>query len=986
MATGILSDLNEAQCEAVTTAADVVQVLAPPGSGKTKTLTARVAYLLAERRLKPWNIIVCTFTVKAANEMKERITKFVGHECAKQLKLGTFHSVALRYLKQYGQHIGLGKDFGIADSSDSKAIVKRIIKKNDYSIDAGGARGRISTQKAKGIDSEQFSRKAKNVEQQEFARIYQEYEETLKASNLLDYDDLLLRCCMLLRAEPACVSNVEALLIDEYQDTNNIQYDLMGLFAQHRNVITIVGDPDQSIYGFRSAEIKNLTRMKQQWPDTLTINLEENYRSSGAILLAAQHIIEQDESRPPKKLQATHTYGQRPVLRKLPSAAAEADWLVAELMRIQALSGDLLQPNDFAVLLRSAALSRAVETALGREGVPYRMIGGMRFFDRAEVKLLVDYLRVVDAPGNNEAVERIINVPPRRVGEGTVKGLHEEARLKGVSLWSLVLEVVQGRCKPTTKVTPATLTGLAKFVDVILSAQRKLASVTAESAPLVNLLQHLITKLVYQDHLKRKFPDEYEARWTNVEELLAQTVEASDPQRLTAMVKDGALPSIEGLERRTESVTEDALSLFLANVTLATAGAEKAEQDGEKAQQLTISTIHGAKGLEWPVVFIPACYDGSIPHSRADDNDEERRLLYVGMTRAQALLYLSTPLRNSQREEASMSTFLAQPGVASFFEEHGPSIATADVQALAKTLRRDCPSDTAITESKKTLERDEDNYWPLTGEEPSEERAKWDRSRPGDATWCSGNTKPVSVFSTAAVTMQQHQEFSTATASTKPGFVSAKAQYDEILEQQKLKKVDERAAQAKQAKAVSDDKPKTRKRQIEGQGTIASFFAKPPSHAGDQSMTSGGDSLPDPKIESAMPSAKRAKQPLQELRNINSAPSKRAIVRALSPVHKLSSAHLLRLPPSSTNMPAVSAGNAYMFLSSSPPQPEEEPAPEPADGMSTNDEVCAEGTAMVKVRPATTFHTTSMQIAAPQRKTLGMRRSLQGWNARGGKR
>ncbi|KAK1055524.1 ATP-dependent DNA helicase srs2 [Friedmanniomyces endolithicus] len=986
MATGILSDLNEAQCEAVTTAADVVQVLAPPGSGKTKTLTARVAYLLAERRLKPWNIIVCTFTVKAANEMKERITKFVGHECAKQLKLGTFHSVALRYLKQYGQHIGLGKDFGIADSSDSKAIVKRIIKKNDYSIDAGGARGRISTQKAKGIDSEQFSRKAKNVEQQEFARIYQEYEETLKASNLLDYDDLLLRCCMLLRAEPACVSNVEALLIDEYQDTNNIQYDLMGLFAQHRNVITIVGDPDQSIYGFRSAEIKNLTRMKQRWPDTLTINLEENYRSSGAILHAAQHIIEQDESRPPKRLQATHTYGQRPVLRKLPSAAAEADWLVAELKRIQALGGDLLQPNDFAVLLRSAALSRAIETALGREGVPYRMIGGMRFFDRAEVKLLVDYLRVVDAPGNNEAVERIINVPPRRVGEGTVKGLHEEARLKGVSLWSLVLDVVQGRCKPTTKVTPATLTGLAKFVDVILSAQKKLASVTAESAPLVNLLQHLIIKLVYQDHLKRKFPDEYEARWTNVEELLAQTVEASDPQRLTAMVEDGALPSIEGLERRTESVTEDALSLFLANITLATAGAEKGDQDGEKAQQLTISTIHGAKGLEWPVVFIPACYDGSIPHSRADDNDEERRLLYVGMTRAQALLYLSTPLRNSQREEASMSTFLAQPGVASFFEEHGPSIATADVQALAKTLRRDCPSDTAITESKKTLERDEDNYWPLTGEEPFDERANWDRSRPGDAIWCSGNTNPVSVFSTAAVTMQQHQEFSTATASTKPGFVSAKAQYDEILEQQKLKKVDERAAQAKQAKAVSDDKPKTRKRQIEGQGTIASFFAKPPGRAGDQSMTSGGDSLPDPKIESAMPSTKRAKQPLQELRNVNRAPSEKALVRPLLPAHKLPSAPLVRPPPSGANMLAASTGDAYTFLSSSPQQPEEDPDPKSADAVSTSDAVHDEKMAKAKVRPATMFHTTSMQIAAPQRKTLGMRRSLQGWNARGGKR
>ncbi|TKA68948.1 hypothetical protein B0A55_08239 [Friedmanniomyces simplex] len=821
MADGILSDLNEAQREAVTTAADVVQVLAPPGSGKTKTLTARVAYLLAERRLKPWNIIVCTFTVKAANEMKERITKFVGQECAKQLKLGTFHSVALRYLKQDGQHIGLSKDFGIADTSDSKAIVKRIIKKNDYAIDAGQARGRISTQKAKGIDGEHFARTKKNVEQQEFATVYQEYEETLKASNLLDYDDLLLH-------------------------TNNIQYDLMGLFAQHRNVITIVGDPDQSIYGFRSAEIKNLTRMRQQWPDTLTINLEENYRSSGAILHAAQHIIEQDESRPPKKLQATHTFGQRPVLRKLPSAAAEADWLVAEVKRIQALSGDLLQPNDFAVLLRSAALSRAIESALGREGVPYRMIGGMRFYDRAEVKLLVDYLRVVDAPGNNEAVERTINMPPRR-----------------------------GRCRPTTNVTSATQTGLGKFVDVILSAQKKLAGGQAEDASLVNLLQHLITKLAYQDHLKRKYPDEYEARWTNVEELVIQITEASDPQQLSAMLEDGTLPTIECLERRTESVAEDALSLFVANVTLATSGAEKAEEDGEKAQQLTISTIHGAKGLEWPVVFIPACYDGSIPHSRADDNDEERRLLYVGMTRAQALLYLSSPMRNSQREEASMSTFLAQPGVAAFFEEHGPSIANSDVQGLAKTLRRACPTDIAIADSKKTLERDEDNYWPLTGEEPPEERARWDRSKPNDATWSFGNTRPASVFATASVTMQRQQEFSSASATTKAGFISAKAQYDEILEQQKLKKVDERAAQAK---ALSDDKPKGRKRQIEGQGTIASFFSRPPRLPGDSS-TLVSESLPAYDRQEDKPVVKRIKQPLQELRNVNSAPSGQSVSR-----------------------------------------------------------------------------------------------------------
>ncbi|KAK5700593.1 ATP-dependent DNA helicase srs2 [Elasticomyces elasticus] len=973
MAGGILSGLNAAQREAVTTVADVVQVLAPPGSGKTKTLTARVAHLIAERRLKPWNIIVCTFTVKAANEMKERITKFVGPDCAKQLKLGTFHSVALRYLKQYGQHIGLSKDFGIADTSDSKAIVKRIIKQNDYTIDASSARGRISTQKAKGIDSEQFAKTKKNVEQQEFVRVYQEYEETLKASNLLDYDDLLLRCCLLLRTEPQCVANVEALLIDEYQDTNNIQYDLMSLFAQHRNVITIVGDPDQSIYGFRSAEIKNLTRMKQQWADTLTINLEENYRSSGAILHAAQHIIEQDESRPPKKLQATHTFGQRPILRKLPTAAAEADWLVAEVKRTQALSGGLLQPNDFAVLLRSAALSRAIESALGREGVPYRMIGGMRFYDRVEIKLLIDYLRVVDSPGNSEAVERIVNMPPRRVGEGTIKGLHEEARSKGVSLWSMVLDVVQGRCKPATKVNNTTHTGLAKFVDVIMSAQKKFASTAAEDTPLVTLLQHIIKKLSYQDHLKKKYADDCEARWSNVEELIAQTTEASDPQQLAAMLAEGALPTIEGIERRTESVTEDALSLFLANVTLSTAGAEKAEQDGEKIQQLTISTIHGAKGLEWPVVFIPACYDGSIPHSRAEDNDEERRLLYVGMTRAQALLYLSSPGRNSQREEASMSTFLAQPGVAAYFEEHGPSIAIRDVQGLAKTLGRESPSDAVIAESKRSLERDEDNYWPLTGEQTPEELAKWDRGKSIEQAGSVGGMRPAAVFSTAAVTMQQQQDFTTASTTVKAGFVSAKAQYDDILEEQRLKKVDERAAQAK---AVADEKPKGRKRQIEGQGSIASFFAKPSTTAKKENESCSNS------IDQH--DAKRVKIPLQELSNVNTMASEDMANRRLMLSHKIPSAAPSRQTPRPTShLPP--AGNPYPFSSSPPQQDDDDGNPTTSDTIPTSDAGHDETTNNMIARPATTFHTTSMQTVAPQRKTLGMRRSLKGWNARGGR-
>jgi len=967
----ILTGLNSAQRDAVTSEAEVVQVLAPPGSGKTKTLTARVAYLIAHKQLKPWNIIVCTFTVKAANEMKDRIRGFIGDELAKQLKLGTFHSISLRYLKQYGRHIGLDKDFGIADTSDSKAIIKRIIKQHGLSIDAGQARGRISAQKAKGVDSEQFHKSAKKVEQQDFAQVYSEYEATLKASKLLDYDDLLLKCGFLLRSHPQCVSNVQALLIDEFQDTNNIQYDLMSLFAQRNNVITIVGDPDQSIYGFRNAEIKNLARMRQQWPDTLTINLEENYRSSGAILHAAQHIIEQDESRPPKRLQATHSFGLRPVLRKLPSATAEADWLVSEVQRMRAVTGDLLKPSDFAVLLRSAALSRAIESAMGKEGVPYRMIGGTRFYDRAEVKLIVDYLRVIHQAGDNEAVERIINVPARRIGEATVKSLHEEARSQNVGIWTLVLDIVQGRRKPATKVSEPAKKGLAAFVNVILSGQRKIISGDTETSTLVDLVNLVLKKLSFQDWLKKKYPDDHEGRWLNVEELMAQATDASNPARLQAMLEENALPAIEGLEQEVASSLSDMLSLFLSNIALTASSEQKAEEEGEKVEQLTISTIHAAKGLEWPVVFIPACYDGSIPHSRADDNDEERRLLYVGMTRAQALLYLSCPVKNTQREETAISTFLVQPGVGAFFEEHGPSIALASVTGLACTLRRDCPQAAVVDERKRTLERDEDNHWPLNGEELLMESARWNY---GKASSSAGASVPTAGFTTASVTMQQQQQgFSTASVTLKPGFTSVTERYEELMEQTRLQGVDKRA---KKAKIEVEDKPKGRKRhQLEGQGSINSFFAKQPRT--------------QPKQEHQLerrPLEHLPQQPLREPCNASADLSSKASAPRLTglPQHKPRTAPLFSKPPMSTVSNSVASNDHYIFLSSSPPLPENEEN-HTSDTLPISDATHNEGIATAKTRPAPTFHTTSMQSAGIQRRTLGVRRSLNGWNARGGK-
>lgn len=386
-----LSNLNQSQHAAVTSFADTLAILAGPGSGKTHTLTSRTAWLLSQG-LQPWNVIVATFTVKAAREMKERIGKLIGNGMESKLVLGTFHSIARRYLARYGHLIGI-KDFGIADSADSIAIIKRIVKRNEFMIDPKVARSRISGCKARGVGYADSEKKpvTKSVEAQEFEKVYIEYEEALRRSNMLDYDDLLLRCVELLRKHPSCVSNIEAVLIDEFQDTNIVQFDLMRLFAAERKRITIVGDPDQSIYGFRAAEIKNYKRMLHQYPDTITIALEENYRSSGAILLSALNVIKEDASRVDKSLLPTHSVGTKPVLRKLSNAYNEAEWIVTEIKRCMALSGHLLDLNDFAILVRSASLSRLIESALGKSGIAYRMVGKLGFPGTEMVLSLTEY-------------------------------------------------------------------------------------------------------------------------------------------------------------------------------------------------------------------------------------------------------------------------------------------------------------------------------------------------------------------------------------------------------------------------------------------------------------------------------------------------------------------------------------------------------------------------------------------------------------------
>jgi DNA helicase-2/ATP-dependent DNA helicase PcrA len=984
----ILEGLNNAQRTAVTSEAEVLQVLAPPGSGKTKTLTSRVAHLVRERHFEPWNIIVCTFTVKAAREMQERIRGFVGEELERKLRVGTFHKISLLYLRRYGKLIGVADNFGVADTNDTARIVSRIVKQCKFSLEPKVARDRISRSKAQGIDSEQFlqslqqksqkraghtgANQAVAVEKQEFAEIFSMYQEQLVKCNLLDFDDILLRCVHLLRKHPECVANIEAVLVDEFQDTNGVQYELMSLFAQQKSFITIVGDPDQSIYGWRSADIKNLGRMKSQWRDTLTVNLEENYRSSGAILRAAQKVIEQDETRPPKQLQATHSMGQRPVLRKLPNAKFEADWIITEIKRLIALSGGMLSLSDFAILLRTAALSRNIEAAFGKAGLAYRMIGGKKFFDRLEIKLLIDYLRVIDSPAHSEAVERIINEPSRQIGEKTRESLRNEAQSNGQSLWDFVRKVAQGQCKYTTKLSVPAMKGLEQFHDVIASARNKIEK---EPTALADLIRFVINKLSFEKYLKKQFPDEYESKWANVEELMAQATDASTQPEEKPIREDEGLPPVEG----TEAADESPLTAFLANVALSAATDQKAGEDGEQAPQATVSTLHAAKGLEWPVVFIPACYKGSIPHSRAEDNDEERRLLYVGMTRAQVMLNMTFPLRgSSQNEGPELSPFLSEPGMSNFFEEHGPSISAKDVRALAITLGREQPTPEALARSKKTLERDEDNYWPLTGEWPPEEVSKLTTGYADDSGPVYGTTRSAS-WVTASTTMQGEGSGVNPSAFAS-GFVSVASNYGKIMEEQeekRLRALYKRAAEHE--KMTQGQAPKKRKSQIEGQGTISSFFGKKPRV---------GESLepsmrPTPRLPTA-PMFKPASAPLRDVSNINKPHEAQSLsskpLAALQ--HRVRAAPLVNRRPlvHSASDPMPKRDNGYVFLSSPPPQPEEEEDPEPEPRK-------IEPPALPSFKPASTFHSTSMQGVPPKRRTLGMvGRGMKPWSARGGKR
>ncbi|KAF8349154.1 P-loop containing nucleoside triphosphate hydrolase protein [Amanita rubescens] len=650
-----LNSLNIAQLRAVEHPPHVpLQILAGPGSGKTKVLTSRIAHLILRHSIPPSSICAVTFTNKAANEMRERLKKILGKNRVGEVKMGTFHALCAQFLRRYAHTIALSDNFSICDADESKRIIKQLLKKyakmlaaRNMTVKEGVIMSKISQAKAKSVTAEGFAADVEDklrergrtsfeemyppeIIEKIAAETYIEYERLLRLNNSLDFDDLLLFGVKMFKAHRNAVNWCQHVLVDEFQDTNIIQYDLMRTIA-HRNCVTIVGDPDQSIYGWRSAEVENLANMKRDFPGTQEIHLEENYRSTGAILRLSLGIISEDKKRIQKSLHTSHPLGKLPTLRSCATEVDESSFIADEIKRVIAYMGGLLQFSDFAILLRFNALSRVIERALQKEGIPCQILGGHRFFERLEVKDLLAYLQLVDNPQFYPAFARAVNVPSRGVGEKTLLEIASKAEISGVSHLEVLERIYDGKI-PDIK--PPVKRKINSFVNTI----RTLRDLAQKRTSPADLLRHLLLLIDYAEHLKKTQTD-WESRWANVEELINFATEVG----LDA----------EDLARRNVPTERDVgsrdtpLRLFVQASSLSSEGDNKSDATTSAESKVTIATCHAAKGLEWPVVMIPSVEQGTFPLSRSEDIEEERRLLYVACTRAQGLLYLTHAQRRN---------------------------------------------------------------------------------------------------------------------------------------------------------------------------------------------------------------------------------------------------------------------------------------------------------------------------------------------------
>ena len=599
------------QREAVFTTEGPLLVLAGAGSGKTRALTHRVAYLIEEKGVKPWNILAITFTNKAAGEMRDRVNSLVEYG-ADSVWVSTFHSLCVRILRRFIENIGYTTDFSIYDSDDTKTLMKQIFKDlevNTKVLKERGVLGVISSAKNEMISPEEFMLSAKaegDSRLKRIAELYMEYQKRLKKNNALDFDDLLVKTVELFQSKQEVLEYYQDrfryIMVDEYQDTNTVQFKLVSLLAAKYRNICVVGDDDQSIYRFRGANIRNILSFEETFPGAKVIKLEQNYRSTKMILDSANEVIRNNTGRKDKTLWTENEVGERPVFREFPSSFEEAEWIVRDIVK---KGGPW---KDYAILYRTNAQSRIFEEKCVAYNLPYRLVGGVNFYQRKEIKDVLCYLKTIANGRDDLAVQRIINVPKRGIGAMSVARVNMFAMENDMSFYEALerVQAVPGIGKAALKI--------GVFTDQISEFRKMLK----EETPIKAVIEAILDKTGYRDELKEEGEVEAESRMENIEELINKAVSYW------------------------ESAEEPSLSAFLEEVALV---ADIDSMD-ESEDRIILMTLHSAKGLEFPYVYLAGMEDGLFPSGMSlmegpEALEEERRLCYVGITRAEKRLTLT---------------------------------------------------------------------------------------------------------------------------------------------------------------------------------------------------------------------------------------------------------------------------------------------------------------------------------------------------------
>lgn len=629
----VLTEYNDRQREAILTTEGALLVLAGAGSGKTRVVTGKIAYLIESERVSPYSILAITFTNKAAKEMQDRVANLLTYP-AEGMWISTFHSMCVRILRRHIEVLGYDKNFAIYDGSDQKTLMKECMGELNLSKDMykpSGILSRISTWKSEGITPEEaLKNHFGEFRERQLAEAYRLYEKKKKENNALDFDDLLVKTVELFYGHPEILSDYQRrfayVFVDEYQDTNHIQYLLVKMLAEKAINLTVVGDHDQSIYRWRGADINNILSFEKDFPGAKTIMLEQNYRSTTPILKSANRLIANNPALKEKNLWTEREGGDPVVYREFYHSSEEESAVVRKMEHLNYKGARF---GDMAILYRTNAQSRGFEEALMREGIPYRVVGGLRFYDRKEIKDAIGYLQVIDNPKDDVSLRRIVNVPKRGIGDTTIEQLQRYADEKGEDLFTVMEELEDNR-----ELKIRAHKNIKEFVNLIHLLMRK-----REELSLSDLVEAILFESHYAEELKLEDTVLARTRLENLDEFISAASE---------------------FERENPDLT---LTDFLGNLSLISDKNELVEEDAS----VQLMTIHGAKGLEFPIVFVVGLEEGLFPTSRALDEEadleEERRLMYVAMTRAEEKLFLSSAKSRTlygKRKPAVRSRFIRE--------------------------------------------------------------------------------------------------------------------------------------------------------------------------------------------------------------------------------------------------------------------------------------------------------------------------------------